>query len=352
MSLDVAKDVLRFLYGSGADRLGFTFFGGEPMLEFDTVIKPLVEWSRCEIDKPVHFGMTTNGTLFSRERLNFLKENNIGFLLSMDGSSTAQGCNRPLANGENSFYAIEPYLPYILERWPMQPFRETLTEYNVGSYFEDILYFDSIGCRSLTVVPDFFKVWENDKINVLREQIKRYEEYIIREITDGRTPLLTHEYSTVFRNFAVITENKGGERRTVRGCQGCNKCGFGVKGSASIDPTGDIYGCHHITPLNRDSLFYLGNIYDGVDEWRVRRLVDSYDRSRVGNKMCAECGLDGICDGGCAPNNFQINGDVHKVPEMYCIWWRLMMDSGMRICGALSGNKMFQQMFVRGAFGR
>lgn len=320
------------------------------MLEYDTIIHPLVEYSKEAFPVRTRFAMTTNGTLFNKERLDFFKENNINFMLSMDGSRTAQSCNRPLRSGKNSFDVVMENVPYILKLWPMQSFRETLTQYNVDSFFGDILFFDSIGCKNLMIVPDIFEMWAEEKVEVLAEQIKQYEDFIIDRFRKGTLPFLTHEYSMAFKKILSLSQTKEYERRSFRRLSGCQQCGFGVRGSASIDPHGDIYGCHHISPLDHDSLFYLGNIYDGVDEKRVRRLADGYDAQKVGNEHCKTCGLDWICDGGCAPNNYQINGDVHKVPEMYCVWWRLISDSAYRIANALGseGNSLFQDTFVVG----
>lgn len=105
-----------------------------------------------------------------------------------------------------------------------------------------------------------------------------------------------------------------------------------------------------IKPLNHDSIFYLGNIYDGIDEGHVRRLVEMYDPQKVGNERCSECGLDWFCSGGCAPNNYQIYGDVHRVPEMHCIWQKAIADSAYRIMQAMSleQNSLFQRTFVNG----
>lgn len=353
MGLEIAKDTLSFLHRSGSDRVGFTFFGGEPMMEFDRVIVPLVEWSKTAFNSPTRFAMTTNGTLLSKERLDFLKENNISFMLSMDGSRTAQSGNRPLKDGRNSFDVVMENVPYILKLWPMQSFRETLTQYNADSFFEDMMFFNSIGCANLMVVPDIFEMWSDEKIKMLEEQIKLYEQYILEQFRSGVRPFLIHEYSVGFKQIIAAHNcaRDGIARRSGRGCAGYNQCGFGVKGSVSIDPTGDIYGCHHIKPLNHDSPFYLGNIYDGVDEQRVRSLVALYDPQSVGNEQCKNCGLDGFCNGGCAPNNYQIMGDVNNVPPMYCIWQRLIADSAYRIMTTLcaDGNKLFNDVFVDGA---
>lgn len=345
MDFKMAQDTLSFIHRGATGHAGFTFFGGEPMLEFDSVIVPLVEWSKT-LPLPTRFAMTTNGTLFSKDRLDFLKANDISFMLSMDGASSAQNKNRPLANGGNSFDAIEPYIPYILELWPNQSFRETLTEYNVRTLFEDIRYFSEFGCNNLMIVPDLFRPWADSDILTLFEQVRMYEDYLLSSFKSGVKPLVIHEYKIAFMQFFILSRNKGLPRRSSPGIRASYQCGFGMHGSVSIDPLGDIYGCHHISPMNRESEYYLGNIYDGVDEQRVRHLVERFDRQLVGSSMCKECGLDSICDGGCAPNNYQINGDEHKVPEMYCIWQRAIADSAYRLCKALADNEVFRSEFA------
>ena len=136
----------------------------------------------------------------------------------------------------------------------------------------------------------------------LERQIRQYEGYILSQFRAGEMPLLLHEYYLAFGQImsAYYCKRDGVARRSSELCAGHNQCGFGVRGNVSIDPLGDVYGCHHIKPLNHDSIFYLGNIYDGIDEGHVRRLVEMYDPQKVGNERCSECGLDWFCSGGCA----------------------------------------------------
>lgn len=351
MSLDTAKDTLRFLHRSGSSHVGFTFFGGEPMLEFDSVIAPLTEWSADAFAKPTRFAMTTNGTLFTRERLDFLHRHGIRFMLSMDGAAAAQEKNRPLADGGSSFDAIAPHIPYILSLWPNQSFRETLTEYNVGSFFDDIRWFESVGCTNLMIVPDLFRPWSAPVLEELERQIRRYEAYLEQGYVDKSPHLLTHEYRMAFMRLYLLERYKDLPRRTNPRISGAYLCGFGILGSVSIDPAGDIYGCHHISPLTRESEYFLGDVWNGVEDWRVRRLADRFDLRRVGSSQCVSCGLDSICDGGCAPNNYQINGDEHLVPEMFCVWHRMGTDSAFRLCRRLRDNELFQAEFAKCAGG-
>ena len=61
--------------------MSVNFFGGEPLLYFDSLIKPLVE----KYKDIVSFGITTNGILLDEDIVDFFYENNIQPLLSFDG---------------------------------------------------------------------------------------------------------------------------------------------------------------------------------------------------------------------------------------------------------------------------
>jgi uncharacterized protein len=49
-----------------------------------------------------HFGMTTNASLLSEQRIAFLKAENIHPLISFDGSPEIQNRQRPFKNGKGS----------------------------------------------------------------------------------------------------------------------------------------------------------------------------------------------------------------------------------------------------------
>ena len=67
--------------------------GGEPLLNFST-IKHIVDfWENIKIQFPgrkVTFSFTTNGTLFTPEIIEYVKEKQIGVTVSLDGPITIQ----------------------------------------------------------------------------------------------------------------------------------------------------------------------------------------------------------------------------------------------------------------------
>ena len=110
MSLETAIQAVEYgQKNKRKDSFFIVFFGGEPLLCYDTIIKPLVEYVK-EKQYNVNFSITTNGTLLTKEKVDFLKQNNFCLLFSFDGSKETQDYNR-----SDSFDTIIKNIPYLLE---------------------------------------------------------------------------------------------------------------------------------------------------------------------------------------------------------------------------------------------
>lgn len=348
MTFETARGILDFIHKSERDIHGFTFFGGEPTLEWDTIIVPLVQYSKT-LKKQTRFAMTTNGTLLTPDKIDWLHNNQVNFMLSMDGNKLTQDTNRPMRNGESGFDKLAVILPYALRVNPRQIVRITISPETVGNLYDDILFFENNNVRRLAALPNFFARWTSEQYNILAEQIQRYESHIVETFQHNQKPLLFNEYMSAFWRLSSIMQRL--PRRTHASCQRGAQCGMGVKGSASADVDGNLYACHHISPLVPESDWCIGNIRDGIDEQRIHALINTYDPQQVGNTQCSECPLDNICDGGCCCNNYMICGDVNKVPESFCYWMRLVTDSAYRVSIILQDNPLFIETFQRGRKG-
>lgn len=348
MRLDTAKDVLKFLHLSKSNRIGYTFFGGEPMLEWDSIIYPLIEWSKNRY--PAKFNMTTNGTLFTEDRLNYLFENNVSFLLSMDGCKETQDENRPMKNYKSSYDTIVKYIPQILKSRPGQTVRMTINSKSCSHFFEDVLSLIRLGFVNISAIPNFFENWNDEAKQSFLESLARYEKYVIEQFQAGNTPVLFFGYREAFHKIVqTIQAERNNMYRQVDECKVTNQCGFGIRRSVSIDPDGNLYGCHHISPLMREGPFWIGDIYAGLQEDRVRMLLDQYDPQKVSGTDCSKCPIDWVCNGGCKPNNYQINANIHKVPRLYCFWEQEVVMSAYRIACRLGAekNESFRSVFQR-----
>ena len=82
-----------------------TFFGGEPLLNFRT-IKQVVTYAKEKAqqhNKDVHFSITTNGTILSKEVIEYLNENKFSVVISFDGDLEMQNKNRPFKRNNGSY---------------------------------------------------------------------------------------------------------------------------------------------------------------------------------------------------------------------------------------------------------
>ncbi|MFQ6032643.1 MAG: radical SAM protein, partial [Candidatus Zixiibacteriota bacterium] len=119
MKKEIAEAAVDFLLtnSEAVKKCSIIFFGGEPLLNFE-LIKRMVEYSEQQAvtaGKRIHFSLTTNGTLFTRQIIDYLNEKKIGVMVSIDGPKKIQDAMRPCLNGKGSYDIILPGLQRFLE---------------------------------------------------------------------------------------------------------------------------------------------------------------------------------------------------------------------------------------------
>ena len=338
MSLETAKASAQFLINNAkkaGQRPEINFFGGEPMLMFDSVIKPLVEWVHNELGENMRFSITTNGTLLNDERIRFMKRHGFGLLLSMDGNKPVQDYNRPYVDGRGSFAVLNGLTPKILAAWPGVVFRMTAIPDTCGHTFDSIMWAAAKGFKSFFVVPNVFETWSDEERATLSAEMRKYAQYYSDSKKTGVKPILFSDFEKALRDIPAIEDaNARGIYRQMPKCRSEGKCGLGTSRFASIHPNGNIYACQEMTSNEgKESLFFIGSIFAGVDNSRRLALAESFNSVPAWGEYCDECEYDRICDGGCVANNYMITGKLGGVPEVFCWWRRLLLGEARRIYG-------------------
>ena len=347
MSLATAKDAADFLAGNTEDgRASINFFGGEPLLMWDEIIVPLTEYIRGKYGNTFQLSMTSNCTLLDHRRAAFMRENGIGLLFSMDGDRSTQEANRPMRNGLSSFDALKSRIPIILEYFPNVMFRSTLTPGTCGSLFHDMLFAEQAGFRAFFTMPNCFEAWE--ETDSLRQQMRMYSDHYIHSMRGGTPFLVFPQLEKYFKK--ILLRNEAIQKDTFRssmGCLACGKCGLGSGKYAGINLNGDIVACQEFFSHD-DNYFVIGNIYTGVRGDLRESLIQAYDSSPAVGRSCTSCALSRICDGGCVANNYILNGDIHKVPDIYCTWSQILFDEAVYIMRVLGGeeNEVFKERWL------
>lgn len=99
-------------------QLIISFYGGEPLLNFD-LIRECVNYIKNVVkDKKIIFSTTTNATLLTDEIVSFFVENNFKITVSLDGDKNAHDAHRIFPSGKGSFDIIMENLEKIYSKYP------------------------------------------------------------------------------------------------------------------------------------------------------------------------------------------------------------------------------------------
>lgn len=347
MTLQTAIDAADFLAANAGESVpSINFFGGEPLLMWDTLIVPLTEYIRGRYPA-YNLSMTSNCTLLTRERAEYMRDHGIGLLFSMDGDRATQERNRPLRGGGSSFDVLEEKIPVILEYFPDVMFRSTVTPETAGTLFHDMMFAERAGFRAFFTMPDSFAGWGDAE--ELGRQLRQYSEHYADCLEHEREPIWFTQLEKFFRKIVLRNQAvRDGADRSHPSCMACGKCGLGSGRYAGINLNGDILACQEFFS-RRDNPFVIGNIYTGVDEEKRVGLCRAYDGARAEGDGCRECPLDRICDGGCVANNYISSGSLHRMPDICCKWNRLLFREAVYLMQRLggAGNKKFLERWRR-----
>ncbi|MBQ6835543.1 MAG: thioether cross-link-forming SCIFF peptide maturase, partial [Clostridia bacterium] len=256
MSFETGKRAFDFLIENSGTRrnLEVDFFGGEPLMNWDVVVK-LVEYARSiekEHNKNFRFTLTTNGILLDDDKTKFLNREMSNVVLSLDGRKEIHDHFRKDYTGKGSYDLILPKFKNFVEKREGKNYymRGTFTHNNTD-FTNDIFHMADLGFTELSMEPvvcppsdpyaltleDMPKLFEQYEI-LAKEMIKRKKE--------GR-PFTFYHYMLDLKNGPCIYKRITG-------------CGSGTEYMA-VTPTGDLYPCHQFVG---DENYKLGDIFTGV----------------------------------------------------------------------------------------
>lgn len=354
MTYAVAKDITDFLI-KNSEQAGIipaiNFFGGEPLLLWDTVIVPLVRYIREEYGQPFQLSMTSNCVAINKEKLEFMKHYSIGLLFSIDGDKETQDYNRPLKSGNSSFDLLSDKIPLILKYYPEMTFRATLIPRTCHNLFHNIQFAERMGYHSYFTMPNVFEAWDDAARKIVEEQLRLYSDYCIASYRSNIQPILFGPYTITFPkiqriNTAIV--NNECRRDDIYGA--CAKCGLGSQTFAAIDFQGNVYACQElVSPTGENDIFYIGSIYTGVRDDLRKKLSCSFNTESEHGVNCKSCRINRVCDGGCVANNYMSTGNINIMPEAFCWWQKLLLEEVIRITKIMGEeqNPLFMDFWKR-----
>ena len=322
MDYKTAKDAIDFYAKNSlyeAETPSVTFFGGEPMLKYNEIIKPLVLYIRANYGD-YNISITTNGTLLNEEIYEFFKENNVDMLLSLDGMQKIQDYNRPYHSGKGSFDDID--IKMHLKYYPNGTFRATIDPDTVKFLYENYLWGEKEGFKHCSFIINTGGNWTQSKIKTFKSQLDKVAEHIIECKKENKPFMEYTEISKMKKDYELLENiDKNYFREQGQNFPACGVCGLGASKFASIGSSGDIYSCQEMTENPEHDEFIIGNIYSGMNEQKRMELVKSFNTKNVKSAKkgrCETCKLNKVCKGGCIMHNFWENKKIDVMPEILC----------------------------------
>ena len=308
MSFETGKRAFDFLIENSGTRrnLEVDFFGGEPLMNWEVVVK-LVQYARSiekQHNKNFRFTLTTNGVLLDDEKIDFLNEHMSNVVLSLDGRPEIHDHFRKDYTGRGSYDVILPKFKRLVEKREGKNYymRGTFTHNNVD-FTNDIFHMADLGFRELSMEPvvcppgDPYALTDED-LPKLFEQYEILAKEMLKRKKAGNGFTFYH-YMLDLKNGPCIYKRITG-------------CGSGTEYMA-VTPWGELFPCHQFVG---DEKYSLGNIWDGIKNTKVQdefRSCNAYARPE-----CKDCWARLYCSGGCAANAYHATGSIGGVYKYGC----------------------------------
>ena len=312
IELSTLDSLFHLLSENWDSKMNINFFGGEPMLKYNSIIKPFIDKLRSH-GYPGNFSIVTNGSLFNKEILDSMMNDNMSIMISLDGDFDTFSKNR---NGNiNTFNNIINAVKYLVENnYENFETRLTYTRDNIKSLFKNVKYIYDLGVNKVQLYHEYdIDLQPTDIDDLIVEFINIFRLY------RKESPLRIHFIDRIL-HFIL---NKDKYTRSPNA-----KCGLIDEDqmSFSVDYNGNIYTCHHFNSSDhRFDKFKLGDVKNGIlkdlyEKVKIDNLIkDDYDNYLKREEKCSKCAMYNLCSSICIMQNLEINDSIFINDEKACL---------------------------------
>ncbi len=330
MSAEVASRALDLAFSDGRKEVQLSFFGGEPTLEWERLVRATDEATRRAqaAGRDLVLTVTTNGTLLDDERVRFLVERGFFVGLSIDGVRAAHDATRPTRGGQPSFDAVSRGLDLLLAHGAWFETISVVDPANVRLLGESVRWLAERGVGRISLNPNFSAEWSDDDLAAWERGYRAAADLYVERSLAGR-PLYVNAIED-----KLITHVKGGYAAEDR-------CSMG-RTSVAVAPSGNLYPCERMVEEDRDPALRIGSVFGGLDEERRGCLA-----AQAGpvNEECGGCAVRPRCMSFCACANRAETGSIAVAGGAQCWHERMVLrvadEAGARLWKAR--NRCFLQ---------
>lgn len=282
-------------------KITVSFFGGEPLLNFN-LIKKVIEYSLKrgeEVNKHFDFNINTNATLINKETIDLFIKYKIKVIVSIDGPKEIQDNQRPFRNGKGTYNVILPKIRQLIHSLPNTSCRAVLLENTNPTLIENTMH--DLGFKKIFISYKSLSLFNKKEKNQLEE---RNFHQLYKKIRIEATELITAIKKKNYYKLEKLKESGiifSRFNKLITGEKKIFPCGAG-RSSVAISSKGEVFLCHRFVGIND---FRIGdNFSQKLDrkEYQISPLEI--------NLNCKKCYAKFFCAGGCYHDNFGFSGSL------------------------------------------
>lgn len=310
---------LNSLRGGGELQLGF--FGGEPLLEADGILR-WVEEARIAASahgKTIACTMTTNGTLTNDAAWRVMTLDSMSLSVSHDGLPEIHDRHRRAGDGSGSSDHVLRTVDQLLDDGVPVNISMVVRPDTVGSLVAGLRFLHSRGVRQISPTLDLWTDWDHEAGLRLEEAIAEAANFWIEQVPG-------FDISWFSEKTASILDLPSNE---------IARCGFGI-GQVAVSPAGNLYPCERLIEDDQTnaSLRLPGDVLTGSD-FLGSGFAESAPEGRSA-EACDSCAIHSSCATYCRCSNFIRTGDVAQPDGLLCLLDRLCFRETFRVLQARS----------------
>lgn len=332
-------NAVRFALENYSDGIkSMCFFGGEPMINFRE-IKSFVREAQDFLKKnDMEFPPTsicTNLVGISSKAIEFLKDNNIFIVTSLDGPKKLNDLARIYqGDGKLSVYdnvvkginrMKEQGVSYVLQATIN---RNHLENYQQGDGVKWAKAMDELGWENLAIVPVDTGV---ESLAITGERLLSNLESFTREITQYYIGKLYKGETDQIPSGIIAPLIQIAKDRSLRDCNAGHSLFF--------DTNMHIYPCQMFV---NEEKFNMGNIEEGLNYEKAHGIANV---SRQDAPECQACFARKICSVFCKGIQFQSHGDMYVVSSPRCTFSRTTIEESIKTLATMDKTSAEYKLF-------
>lgn len=284
MGIETIDHIRKFIHNLVIQKKNLTisFFGGEPLIYYTEIWKPIIEYAKSECasnNLSFECNATSNGFLFTKKIIAELSQLNFNYVqITLDGNEPLHNKIRYTADKHGSYRKIISNIILLVRYGISVILRFNYTPDNIESIKDVAMEFSELSKEQRDLIHvSLHRVWQEPDVDT----------------------------SILERTISAFTTIGIDAKPTLLG-----ECCYGDKrNSVVINYNGDLYKCTAVDFFNTHRDGYLSS--NGQLCWENDSL--NYRISQIfSNKACHSCRIFPLCHGGCSSRPL-------KYPEGYCI---------------------------------